>query len=169
MQKEMAKREKLSKSRSIIAAKRFEKKNDAYAYANALRTHMLTGNANGNVIGNGIEDKRGSGGVSLHDLFRAAYPDTCSAISPETDRELNRAIERDGLETILAGTSAYAEFLAANPGYQYTYQAYNFLSKSAYLRDWKAETEKQKVAVAGKNQRIVYEFEREAASKYDNM
>lgn len=74
--------------------------------------------------------------------FRKVYPDKFSAISPETDRELTRAIQRDGAEKVIAGARAYAEFLSRCPDYDFTMQAYNFLSKSAYTRDWQAEETK---------------------------
>lgn len=70
--------------------------------------------------------------------FRKEYPDKCSAIAPETTKEIAAAVVRDGGEVVIAGVRGYAAMLKKHPGYQFTMQAYNFLSKSAYMRDWEA-------------------------------
>lgn len=97
-------------------------------------------------INNFTSSGEGGEGGEFFQVFKNAYPERSSVVSPETTREFQKALTRDSAVLILAGTLEYAKAIAAildmNPDYKYTMMAYNWLRKDGWRTDWKKEVAK---------------------------
>lgn len=109
--------------------------------------------------------------------FKKAYPPNGSCVNPEAQEVFRSlAVSDDIARRIIASASDYAAYWrwrlkGKYPHGAYVAQAFNWLYKGQYEIDWagKLKAEVSETSMRASNGRVMMEYEKEAASKYDNL